>query len=454
MMHPLMHELAAQRLLQRGIAPETTRMSVRPKLLFLSQTLPFPPDAGVKVRTFNVLRALSRTFDITALCFYRWKPGLLQQDLSAGVEALSEYGATEAFPIPHEHNRVRLIWDHCRSLCSGKVYTLFTYESSSFRRRLSEVLAREMFDLVHADSLDLASYFPLCGNTPIVCTHHDVQSVLLHRRSRAEQLLPRRRYLALQARFTEAEERRWCPRVAANVTVSHTDAETLRRVAPGMIVHVVPNGVDTEFFQPVEGNGGGIVFVGGTSWFPNRDALQYFCEEVLPLLRARGVDTPVTVVGRARDTEKAEFTRKYGVTLTGYVPDIRPYLASADCFIAPLRVGGGTRIKILDAWAMGKAVVSTTIGCEGLAAVDSENILVRDTPADFAGAVYSILTEPGLGRDLGRAARKTAEEMYSWNTIGTQMADMYLALLRGVTPGHSYRTVVHSSTPQRAATEK
>src|SRR5690606_8330360 len=153
--------------------------------------------------------------------------------------------------------------------------------------------------------------------------------------------------------------------VSLNVTVSPVDARRLLELVPDAQVTVVPNGVDVDFYRPAPGPGHGVVSVGGTNWAPNRDGLVHLCEDILPSLRRLGVTAPVTWLGRADNRVRYEFLRRYGVTLTGYVDDIRPYLREAACYVVPIRVGGGTRVKILDAWAMGKAVVSTRIGCEG-----------------------------------------------------------------------------------------
>jgi glycosyltransferase involved in cell wall biosynthesis len=134
-------------------------------------------------------------------------------------------------------------------------------------------------------------------------------------------------------------------------------------------------------------------------------------------------------VGRASERERQLYDGKDGACLTGYVDDIRPFVASGACFIAPLRVGGGTRLKILDAWSMGKAVVSTSIGCEGLAAVHGVNILIADTPAAFAEAISRVLNDADLRTRLGEAARETVERCYAWSVIGSSMSDFYTSLL-------------------------
>lgn len=405
--------------------PTQTPEASRRRLLFLCQTLPYPPDGGVAIRSLHVLRALAQRFDTTALCFYRRLGGRGDRNLSANLERLREICHVEAFPIPQEHDRRRLLWDHARSVVTGRPYTVFTYESSAFRERLTRLLADRPFDFVHIDSLDLSGYLPLLEDRPVVCVHHNVESRLLARRAQAERSLLRRAYLQLQARFTQREERRWCGRLELNVTVSDEDERQLRALIGEARTAVVPNGVDTETFRPASEPGSGLVFVGGTSWFPNRDALEYFCAEMLPRLRARGIDAPVTWVGHASAQERRDFNERHGITLTGYVDDIRPHVHAAACYVVPLRVGGGTRLKILDAWAMGKAVVSTSVGCEGLRVDDGHNMLVRDDPDGFVEAIGQVLTNDLLRRTLGRNGRATAEEHYAWARIGSRMLPYY-----------------------------
>lgn len=400
----------------------------RPRLLFLCQTLPYPPDGGVAIRSYNTLRLLARAFDITALCFYRWKSGALRPKIKDAIDALSKFGDIEAFPIPQEHSRGRLLADHLRSVVTRRVYTVQAYESRPFRRRLARSIADCGFDMVHLDSLDLSAYLPYLRSLPTVCVHHNVESQLLRRRAPLERSSFRRAYLAHQAELMEHEEQRWCPRVALNVAVSRSDADALRSLAPDARIAVVPNGVDTSWFEPKRGRDHGVIFVGGTTWFPNRDALDYFARSILPLVRHAKPDVPIRWVGRATHEERSQY-QQFGIELTGYVPDIRPHVQDAACFIVPLRVGGGTRLKILDAWAMGKAVVSTSIGCEGLEAKDGSNILIRDSEETFAEAVIQLLNDAELRHRLGANARATAEQIYSWEVIGNVLLSGYRDVL-------------------------
>jgi glycosyltransferase involved in cell wall biosynthesis len=168
--------------------------------------------------------------------------------------------------------------------------------------------------------------------------------------------------------------------------------------------------------------------VGGTSPFPNLDALVFFCEQVLPQIRAAFPAVRATWIGRATPAQQTYYRDRHNVELTGYVDDVRPLMHAAACHVVPLRAGGGTRVKILNSWAMGKAVISTSNGCEGLAAVDGGNILIRDDPAAFAGAVIAALQDPALRRRLGEEGRATVERLYSWDVISRDMLSAYAAL--------------------------
>jgi glycosyltransferase involved in cell wall biosynthesis len=415
-------------------------LSGRPRLLFLCQTLPYPPDGGVWIRTYHVIRLLSRAFDITALCFERAASAGRGADwrVAAGPEALGRFASVEVFAIPQKHSRLRYAWDHVRSILSGRVYTTYLYESRPFRRRLGELLRSQDFDLVHADSLDLAGYLPACAGVPVVCVHHDVESALLRRRAAVERKPWRRSYLRFQAGLMDDVERRWCERVALNIAVSEQDRALLTRIAPASRSAVVANGVDTEEFRPDGGPGTGVAYVGGTNSFPNLDALDFFCAEILPHLRTLSGDVPVRWVGRAAPEEQSRYRDRFGVELTGYVEDVRPFMRAAACHIVPLRAGGGTRLKILNSWAMGKPVVATSIGCEGLEAVDGENILIRDDPRDFASAIRAVLDNGTMRRRLSEGARATVARLYSWDVLGRELIDIYLAAAhagsRDVTP--------------------
>jgi glycosyltransferase involved in cell wall biosynthesis len=318
------------------------------------------------------------------------------------------------------------------------VYTEFLYDSREFRRQLRRHVAGGEFELVHADSLDLATFLPECGDLPVAVVHHDIESVLLQRRGDVEPSRARRAYLHYQARLMGRVERRWCPRVAVNVVTSDRDHRELQRRMPGIRVITVPNGVTIDPPAATATQDEGVAFIGGTTPFPNQDALAMFTEQVLPHLRALAPRGRITWIGRATSDQQTHYRRRYGIELTGYVDDVAPLVRAARCHIVPLRVGGGTRLKILTAWAAAKPVVSTSIGCEGLAANEGANILVRDDPAAFAAAIADVLEDAPLRRRLGDEGRATVERLYSWEAIGERMVDAYLTLAQARHEGRSH----------------
>jgi glycosyltransferase involved in cell wall biosynthesis len=235
-------------------------------------------------------------------------------------------------------------------------------------------------------------------------------------------------YLRLQSCLMTKVERHWCSRIALNVVMSEQDGVRLRQLAPDARVAVFENGVDANEFHVNGGVGAGVAYVGGTNPAPNLDALEYFCEQILPHLPPPDEQFPVRWIGRASAEQQQRYHDQYGVSLTGYVDDVRPLMAQAACHIVPLRVGGGTRLKILNAWAMGKAVVSTSVGCEGLEVKEGGNILIRDEPKAFADAVRQVLGDPMLRCRLGKQGRQTVERRYGWDVIGRRMVDTYREL--------------------------
>jgi glycosyltransferase involved in cell wall biosynthesis len=411
-----------------------SREEHRASLLVLSQSLPYPPHAGVTRRTFNILRELAVAFDVTLVAFSRRRhqpsPGAREeaerrlQDIPIRVR--------KSVPIRSEWSKIRLAWDHSRSLITGRPYTYHLFENRGFAQQLRESLAAETPDLIHLDSLDLHGWLPYLPRVPVTCTHHSIESGLLALRATRTSPHPLAAYVRRQARLIERLERRLSPGFAANLMMSEIDSRRLLAIAPRARTFVVPNGVDTEFFSPSYGRevvSGRLAFLGPSYMLPNRDAVEFFLEQIWPRVRAACPHASLHLIGSCPDEDKRRFERANGVVSLGYVEDIRPHMAEAACSIVPLRVGGGTRLKILDAWAMGKAVVSTSVGCEGLHTVDGENIMIRNDPAEFAEAVVAVLRDVDLRRRLETSARATAEQHYSWAQIGESLRDLYARII-------------------------
>lgn len=415
---------------------------MRHKILFLSQSLPYPPHSGVTNRTFHILSELEKEFDITLIAFSRRNHQPDEESRVRARRALSNTACEvrEPSPIASEWSRLNRLWNHARSFVLRRPYVYYDYASQSFADELRDTLHGTDPALIHLDSLDLYRWHQPTLGVPVACTHHSIESDLLRLRAAQVGSFPLRWYLRHQADLLTKVEIALCGAIDLNVMMSDLDAARLRALVPGAKTAVVPNGVDTDYFRsssPGEAIAGRIAFLGPTYMLPNRDGIDFFLQQIWPIVRQRAPASSLHLIGRNSSADRDRLSIHPGVTCQGHVPDIRPHMQSAQCSIVPLRIGGGTRLKILDAWAMGKAVVSTAIGCEGLATKNGDNILIRDNPVDFADAVLDVLSDDRLRARLERNGRTTAEEVYSWPIIGDQLRATYASLIRA---GATYPT--------------
>ncbi len=407
---------------------------MRSRILFLSQCLPFPPHSGVTKRTYHILQELQREFDVTLVAFSRRDHQPDAASLARAAEVLRGELSDVLNPVPinSEYSIARKLRNHAWSVLSREPYVFYEYGDARFGQELRQAVVRARPDMIHVDSLDLYRWLPSLPMLPTACTHHSIESELLRLQSDHFPNRVVRSYMDHQADLLEKVERRLCPRFDLNVMTSEADAERLRALARGARTTVIPNGVDVDFFRPGSPEDvvpGRVAFLGPTYMFPNRDAVDFFLADAWPLIRQRCPESTFHLIGKNSVDDKVRFESHAGVTCNGHVPDIRPHFAKTAVSVVPIRVGGGTRLKILDAWSMGKAVVATSVGCEGLETVDGRNILIRDDPREFAEAVVQVLRDRDLRDRLGGEARKTAEELYAWRVVGRKLVGFYQDLL-------------------------
>jgi glycosyltransferase involved in cell wall biosynthesis len=308
-------------------------------------------------------------------------------------------------------------------------YAAGKYRSSPYRARVEAALATGRFDLVVCDFLVPAVNMPRRLPCPAVLFTHNVEAEIW-RRHYERQTDPVRRFLFRQQwqrmlRFEAATLRRFDLVLA----VSDADRDTLQRLYPADLtapVFTVATGVDTTYFAPRPAPAEAppqLVFTGSMDWIPNEDAMTFFCQDVLPLIRAQRPDVQLSIVGRAPTPAVQRLADIPGVRVTGRVDDVRDYVGDAAVYIVPIRIGGGTRLKIYEAMGMAKAVVSTTIGAEGLPVTDGSDLLLADTADTFASAVLQLLGDPARRVQLERAARDLVVTRYDWSAVAGQLED-------------------------------
>lgn len=401
------------------------------RILWLKTELLHPVDKGGKIRTYNMLRELKRDHEITYLT--------LDEGSDENARSLADEYCHELVVIPHKTRpkfSAGFYAELAGNLISPLPYFLKKYESSKMRTAIEEQLRRKTFDVIISDFLQPSVNLPENLSSPaLVLFQHNVEAMIWKRHYEVQTNSLKKVYLKNQWLKTLNYEREVSHRFDLVIAVSQEDAEMFRKDYGIANVIDVPTGVDIDYFRPrndgqVRPNS--LVFTGSMDWLPNEDAMQYFTKEILPLVRKRIPEVVVTIVGRNPYPSLVELSeRDKGVIVTGRVDDVRPYIDNASVFIVPLRIGGGTRLKIYEAMAMERAVVSTSIGAEGLPVTPGKEILIADTPEEFAESVIGLLGNSETAQELGRTAATRVRNEFGWEQVAKTFATACENVLRG-----------------------
>jgi glycosyltransferase involved in cell wall biosynthesis len=383
------------------------------KILWVKSDFLHPTERGGQIRTLQMLKQLHRRHEIHYAA-------LKLADQPGGVERSPEY-CSKSYPVPHHvpvRPEMRFWWQVGASMFSRLPLPVSHHRSEGLRRQVAGLIQRERFDAVVCDFLSASLNVPDLAGT--VLFQHNVEAQIWERRLEHATFLPAREYLRSQYQKMRRYEGEVCRAVKRVIAVSSQDAQTMRSEYGVRCVQAVPTGVDLEYFTPPahRNRKASMVFVGAMDWTPNVDGVQWFVTEVLPRIHMRRPDCELIVAGRRPDPAIHRLARTHpGVLVTGTVPDVRPYLWEAAVSIVPLRIGGGTRLKIFEAMAAKVPVVSTTIGAEGLDVRGGETIRIADTPQDFAEQCLELLDQPAAARSIASAAWELVSSCYSWEVV-------------------------------------
>lgn len=400
-------------------------------ILFLSTRSPYPLISGHSLRTYHILKGAAQKHNVTFMTFVQLPEHELKEDNLNHLRSFCK--AVYPFEIPADISKTKLATMLFLNLFSSLPFVAQKYDVPLMRRKIKEVVQKEHIDLVHVDMLPLTVYVNEFEQLPKILVNHNVESVRLYRWFKTEHNLLKKAYLGIQWLKLKSFEHSAMNKFDCCVVVSEIDRQLLTEMGINQKLFVVPNGTNTEFFKP---NGdrminNSVLWVGHMDVHTNKDAVLFFWREIYPILRKKYPEVKMTFVGTAPPKEIAEAAQIDGrVGVTGFVDDIRPYLEEAAVIIVPIRIGSGTRLKILDAMAMKKAIVSTSVGCEGLRVSDGENILIANTPQDFADKVAKLLTDNGMRRKLEENARNLAKE-YDWKRLCDIQEEVYQWVVGG-----------------------
>jgi len=390
------------------------------KILMLSPWLPFPTNWGFAKRVFHLLEVLARRHDVTLLSYSEGND-------ADSVRVLEQLCTVRTVPAPAFPLGKRLA--QLRSLASPTSFQRRTIRTPQMQQALDDLASGPPFDVIHVATSQLAG-FRFDPRPILVLDEHNVEYELYYRTYQLERSPLRRLFAWLEyAKFKREEIATW--RAAAGCAMtSRREAELVQQIVPGAPVAVVPNAVDTDFFAPAPGpvDPDAIVMTGLMKYRPNIDGATFFVREILPRIRQVRPAATFYVVG---GDPAPEVLRLAGpnVVVTGGVDDVRPYVHKAAVFVVPLRVGSGTRLKVLEGLSMGKPMVSTALGCEGIDVTDGEHLLVADQAAPFADAVLALMDDPARSRRLAERGRALMLAQYRWVTAGAALEAFYDRLM-------------------------
>jgi sugar transferase (PEP-CTERM/EpsH1 system associated) len=395
------------------------------RILWLKADLLLPLDKGGKLRTWHLLRHLKGQHDVTYVSF--GDPDESSEQRARMREVADQVVTVSRVDAPK--GSMRFLAGAAWRLLDPLPYAVGRYRSRAYLRQVDALLAERPFDLIVCDFLPPAVNLRWPLPCPAVLFTHNVEAEIWRRYAETTPSRAMRGLYSVQHRRMRRFEGSALGRFDAVLAVSAADRDTFGRLYPGAArgpVRVVPTGVDSEFFSPTPSRPAArsLVFTGSMDWLPNEDAMIFFCREILPRIRAEEPDVSLTIVGRSPTPAVKRLADLPGVTVAGRVDDVRPYIGPAAVYVVPLRIGGGTRLKIFEAMAMGKAIVSTVVGAEGLPVTPGEHLAIENEPARFASAVLRLLRDVPWRRQLEAAGRRLVAGHYDWASAGRQLHDV------------------------------
>lgn len=384
------------------------------------------PDTGhgALQRSRNLLVQLSRYNDIYLISYFRDADLAYGSTVEEARQDLLEYCKGVKF-IPHPHNK-QAFKKHIgfiTSLVDKKPYSTLIHESKPFLHEAMALQKRVKVDLVYSDTLGL--FEPILDkiHLPRIINHHNIESQMMSRRARKEKQPLKKILLYLEAWKIRTYEKDYCHKYDRNIVVSDLDKKRLLTINNKATIDVIENGVDCHYFQyhARQNLGNEIVFAGSLDWYANLDAMIYFCEDIWPLLLHNIPDIAFTIIGKNPGPRLNRIVSRYpGIKSTGFVADVREYMRRASICVCPIRDGGGTRLKILDAMAQGIPVVSSSLGCEGIEVTDRENVYIANEPREYLSRIATLLNDLNEQNRIGSNAYNFVKDRYSYEVIGSK----------------------------------
>ncbi|HWH56225.1 MAG TPA: glycosyltransferase [Terriglobales bacterium] len=393
------------------------------KILWVKSGGLLPLDTGGKIRSYQILHELSRRHELTIALFYSAEKEEVQPELQSQFPGVICW----AVKAPNRQSWAGRL-AYAKSFLSTQPHSVARFCRPEMLHELRRLVGKEKFDLIVCDFVLAAPVIPWDAAVPKILFTHNVEAAIWRRHFQVTRNPVWKAVWWREYRTTLRMERKYARLADHVLTVSEADRQYFCDLSAADKVTAIPTGVDVAYFQPFFGaeEANALVFTGSMDWQPNEDGILFFCRKILPLIRKSIPNIALWVVGRNPSPAVRKLSQEdSAVHVTGRVDDIRPYVAKASVYIVPLRVGSGTRLKIFEAMAMAKPVVSTTVGAEGLPVSHGKDVFLEDEPAHFADRVVTLLQDKRLRENVGSAARKLVEEHYSWNRVAADCEKVF-----------------------------
>ena len=411
------------------------------RILWLSHIIPYPPKSGVLIRSYHLIKEVSRYHEVDLLAFNQ-KSTLLsyfesvREGEAKSSEHLSQYlSEIKYYDIPSDSSAMAKYWLAIKSLFTKDPYTINWLKSDDFAVSISKQVIKKKYDLIHFDTISLAPYWNQHLKVPCVLDHHNVESHMMLRRVEHENNPLKKMYFLQEGRRLERYERNILPKFDHHIVCSKDDELRLLMIDKSLNTTVIPNGISMSCELPrrTPVNPARLLFIGGLNWYPNRDAIHYFLELVWPRISNQSLEVNVDIIGKHPSKKIRRYAESDSrITVHGYVDDIAGFYERASIYICPIRDGGGTKLKILDALAHKLPVVADRIACEGLDIVDGIHALLSQDPQQMADNILFLLQNPQVAFELEKNGYELVRRLYDFSSIGVIMSDLYSSLVNEV----------------------
>lgn len=403
----------------------------RKKILWVSHFLPYPAKGGAQIRSFNLIKELARHHDVSLFCLvYEDVVMNYFESLDAAIsisEKVFKELCIELTLVPIKRNKSKKM-AFVKSLFSGESYSVSRLSVNFVKKELKKIIDQKKFDSVHLDTLSLCSLLDIFSGDRVVLNHHNIESLMMYRRAREQKNILMKLICYLDAWKIQKLEKYACATINAHIVCSDLDGARLEELYPAIKTITIPNGIDcSSVVNNRHPDGESLLFIGGLDWYPNTDAVRFLLNHVWPKISEKNKNLKLDIIGKNPPSDVRELASQFiNVKLHGFVDDIEPYYERAWLYICPIKDGGGTKLKVLDALAHGVPLIAHPVAMEGIDAVSGVHYFQASAEQDFVDLIFDLHSKsPDFLHKVGLNGKDLIFSKYDYDCIGKNLAKIY-----------------------------